>query len=35
VRDFRPLVFSAYLVALDAEENAANVLRDIAVPQAA
>jgi hypothetical protein len=34
-RDFRPLVFRAYLVALDAEEGAANVLRDMAIPQAA
>ena len=34
-RDFRPLVFRGYLVALDAEERAANALRDIALPQAA
>jgi hypothetical protein len=34
-RDFRPLVFRAYLAALDAEERAANVLRDMAIPQAA
>jgi hypothetical protein len=33
--DFRPLVFRGYLVALDAEEQAANVLRDMALPQAA
>lgn len=34
-RDFRPLVFRAYLVAVDAEEKAANVLRDMAIPRAA
>ena len=34
-RDFRPLVFRAYVVALDAEERAANVLRDMTLPRAA
>jgi hypothetical protein len=34
-RDFRARVFRAYLVALAAEEKAANVLRDMAVPRAA
>ena len=33
--DFRPLVFLAYHVAVDAEEKAANVLRDMAIPRAA
>jgi hypothetical protein len=34
-RDFRSVAFRAYLVALDAEERAANVLRDMAIPRAA
>jgi hypothetical protein len=34
-RDFRPLVFRAYVVAVDAEESAANVLRDMTISRAA
>jgi hypothetical protein len=34
-RDFRAVVFRAYLVALDAEERAASVLRYMSIPRAA